>query len=140
MSNTDDALESLSLFAQLSADELEPIQALIQHQKVGESQVLVQKGDPATIFFIILSGNFMIAFDEGRAITLHHRGDIMGWSAVFTPFRYKGTIVALTDGEILTLPGEDFLRLILSQAAFGDKVMKKINQIAAERMSFVKER
>jgi CRP-like cAMP-binding protein len=139
MPDTDYTLGSLGVFAQLSADELESIQALIQHQKVVEAQILVQKGDPATTFFIVLSGNFMIAFDKGRAITLHHKGDIMGWSTVFTPFRYKGTIVALTDGEILTLPGEDFLRLILNNAALGDKVMKKINQIAAERMSFVKE-
>ena len=139
MPKTDFALGSLGVFAQLNADELEPVRALIQHQKVVEAQVLVHKGDPAATFFIILSGNFMIAFDEGRAITLHHRGNIMGWSAVFTPFRYKGTIVALTDGEILTIPSEEFLHLILSNAALGDKIMKEINRIAAERMSFVKE-
>ena len=61
----------------------------------------------------------------------------MGWSTVFTPFRYKGTIVALTEGEVLAIPGEEFLDLILSNSAFGDKVMKKINQIASLRMSFV---
>ena len=138
MPNNDYVLESLDLFATLNPEELEQIRALIQRQKVVESQVLVKKGDPAAFFFINLSGNFMISFDEGRAITLHHKGDIMGWSAVFTPFRYKGTIVALTDGEVLTIPGEDFLRLILSNAALSDKVMKKINQVAADRMSFVK--
>lgn len=139
MPNNDHTLGSLSLFAKFNAEELEHIQALIQHQKVVEAEVLVQKGAPAVTFFINLSGNFMISFDEGRAITLHQKGDIMGWSAVFTPFRYKGTIMALTNGEVLTIPSEDFLRLILNNAALGDKVMKKINQVAAERMSFVKE-
>jgi len=139
MPNNEYTLGSCGLFATLNPEELEQIQALIQHQKVVESEVLVQKGAPAVTFFINLSGNFMISFDEGRAITLHQKGDIMGWSAVFTPFRYKGTIVALTDGEVLTIPGEDFLRLVLSNAALGDKIMKKINRVAAERMSFVKE-
>jgi len=139
MPNNDYTLGALGLFATLNSEELEQVQALIQRQNVVESEVLVQKGAPAVTLFINLSGNFMISFDEDRAITLHQKGDLMGWSAVFTPFRYKGTIVALTDGQILTLPSEEFLRLILSNAALGDKVMKKINQVAAERMSFVKE-
>lgn len=139
MPNNADALGSLDLFATLSPEELEHIQALIQRQTVVESQVLVKKGDPAASFFINWSGNFMITFDEGQAITLHHKGDIMGWSAVFTPFRYKGTIVALTDGEVLTISGEDFLRLVITNAALGDKIMKTINRVASERMSFVKD-
>ena len=140
MPNNVDTLGSLSLFEKLTAEELEQVQALIQRQRVVESQVLVKKGDPAASLFINWSGNFMISFDEVRAITLHQKGDIMGWSAVFTPFRYKGTIVALTDGEVLALPGEDFLRLLLNNAALGDKIMKTINQVASERMSFVKDR
>ena len=128
MPNNDYTLGTLGLFATLSSEELEQVQALIQRQNVVESEVLVQKGAPAVTLFINLSGNFMISFDEDRAITLHQKGDLMGWSAVFTPFRYKGTIVALTDGQILTLPSEDFLRLILSNSALGDKVMKKINK------------
>jgi CRP-like cAMP-binding protein len=93
----------------------------------------------AHAFFIIESGNFMITFDEDRAITLHSKGDIMGWSTVFTPFRYKGTISALTAGEVLGMPGGKFLDLIQGNPALGDKIMKKINLIASERMSFVKE-
>lgn len=138
MSTDTQQLESLHIFAQLTPEERRQILAITHTVKVVEAQVLAQKKRPARDFFINLSGNFMIAFDQGRAITLHQKGDLMGWSSVFTPFRYKGTIVALTDGEVLSIPGEDFLRLILGNAGLNDKLMKTINQIAAERMSFVR--
>jgi len=131
------ALETMELFSELTPEELEQINSIANPMIVSEAEILARKGATAHNFFIILSGNFMVSFDEGRAITLHDTGDIMGWSTVFTPFRYKGTIVALTPGEVLAMPGEEFLGLILSNTALGDKVMKKINQIASERMSFV---
>jgi len=130
-------LESLDLFAQLNAEERQQIESITHTMKVVASEVLAKRDTPAREFFINVSGNFMIAFDQGRAITLHQKGDLMGWSSVFTPFRYKGTIVALTDGEVLSIPGEDFLRLILGNSSLNDKLMKTINQVAAERMSFV---
>lgn len=130
-------LESLDIFAQLNAEERRQIESIIRTMKVAEAEVLAQKNAPARNFFINLSGNFMIEFDQGRAITLHQKGDLMGWSSVFTPFRYKGTITALTEGEVLAVPGKDFVSLILGDAGLNDKLMKTINQIAAERMSFV---
>ena len=78
----------------------------------------------------------MIAFKDDRAITLHDKGKIMGWSTVFSPFRYKGTTVALTDSEVVSIPGDKFLSLIQSNAALGNKIMNKINVIASERMFF----
>jgi CRP-like cAMP-binding protein len=79
----------------------------------------------------------MLYFKEGRAMTLHKEGDIMGWSTIVTPFQYKGTAVALTDGEVLSMSGQEFLQLIQGNSSIGDKIMKKINKIIAERMPFI---
>ncbi len=130
-------LESLDLFVDLKPDELEQIAPLMNDFKVTEGEVLTRRGDPAHTFFIILSGNFMVYFKKDRAFTLHKKGEVIGWSTVVTPFRYTGTAVALTEGEVLSMEGEEFLRLIQSNAALGDKIMKKINMVVAERMPFV---
>ncbi len=130
-------LESLDLFTDLKPDEIEQIASLIHDFKVTEGEVLMRRGDPAHTFFIILSGNFMVHFKKERAFTLHKKGEVMGWSTVVTPFRYTGTAVAVTEGEVLSIDGQEFLRFIQSNAPLGDKIMKKINTIVAERMPFV---
>ena len=130
------ALGSMDLFADLKPAELEQVQLIAHPMQVAEAEVLTRIGAPARNLFIVLSGNFIIAFKDDRAITLHDKGKIMGWSTVFSPFRYKGTTVALTDSEVVSIPGDKFLSLIQSNAALGNKIMKKINAIASERMFF----
>lgn len=129
-------LESIDLFDALKPEELKQVQSIARPAQVDEAEILTRIGAPARTFFIILSGNFMISFKGGRAITLHDKGKIMGWSTVFTPLRYKGTTVALTDSEVVSIPGDKFLSLIQSNAALGNKIMNKINAIASERMFF----
>ena len=129
-------LESIDLFDALEPEELKQVQAIAHPMQVAEAEILTRISAPARTFFIILSGNFMSAFQDDRAITLHDKGKIMGWSAVFTPFRYKGTITALTAGEVLSIPGDKLLSLIQGAPALGDKIMKKINAIASERLFF----
>lgn len=130
------ALGSIDLFAELKPAELEQVQAIAHLIQVDEAEILAHIDAPARNFYIILSGNFMIAFKDDRAITLHDQGKIMGWSAVFSPFRYKGTVVALTDSDVVSIPGDKLLSLIQSNAPLGNKIMKKINAIASERMFF----
>ncbi len=130
-------LKSLDLFADLNFGELEQIAPLMHMMKVTEGEVLTRKGEQARTVFIILSGNFMLSFKDERSFTLHNKGNIIGWSTVVTPFQYKGTATALTDGLVLSMPGQEFLDLIQSNSAIGDKIMQKINKIVSERMPYV---
>jgi CRP-like cAMP-binding protein len=137
MSTDIQTLKSLDLFADLNFGELEQIAPLMHLMKVTEGEVLTRKGETARTFFIILSGNFMLSFNEERSFTLHNKGNIIGWSTVVTPFRYTGTAIALTDGLVLSMPGQEFLRLIQSNSALGEKIMRKINKIVSERMPYM---
>lgn len=137
MSTDIQILKSLDLFADLNFGELEKIAPLMHMMKVTEGEVLTRKDEPARTFFIVLSGNFMLSFKKERSFTLHNKGNIIGWSTVVTPFQYRGTAIALTDGLVLSMPGQEFLRLIQSDSALGDKIMRKINKIVSERMPYV---
>lgn len=137
MSTDIQTLKSLDLFADLNFGELEQIAPLMHLMKVTEGEVLTRKGEPARTFFIILSGNFMLSFNEERSFTLHNKGNIIGLSTVVTPFRYTATAVALTDGLVLLMQGQEFLRLVQSNSALGDTIMRKINEIVSERMPYM---
>ncbi len=126
----------LDLFKGLLPRELEKIVPLLHHMKINEGEEFITIGQPAKTLYIILSGNYMVYFKNGNAFTVHYRGDIVGWTTVVTPFRYSGTVVALTDGEVLTLSGQDFRQLLLENAELGEKIMKKIHAIMGERTPF----
>ncbi len=136
MSTDIQTLKSLDLFTDLNFGELEKIAPLMHLMKVAEGEVLTRKGESARTFFIVLSGNFMLSFKKERSFTLHNKGNIIGWSTVVTPFQYRGTAIALTDGLVLSMPGQEFLRLIQSDSTLGDKIMRKINKTVSERMPY----
>ncbi len=129
-------LKSLGLFSELDSEELDRTAKLIHPMRVMEGEVLALRREPAQMFYMIMKGNFMVSFKEGKAFTLHQRGDIMGWSTIVTPFRYTGTIVALTDGEVLAINGDEFKVFIQGDSSVGEKIMNRINPIIAERVPY----
>jgi CRP-like cAMP-binding protein len=136
MSASLDLLKSIELFSAFTQEELEKIAPLVYPVKVMEGEILAKRGYRARTFFIIVKGNFMIAFKNGKAITLHNKGDIMGWSTLIAPFEYRGTVIALTDGEVLTLPGQEFYLLLQSDSALSSKIMDEINSIIFSRTPY----
>ncbi len=131
-------LDQLDLFKNLSFEEKEKIAELMNPVGITEGEVLTRRCDPAHTFFIILSGNFMIYFKDEKAFTLHEKGSIIGMSTVMTPFRYRGTTIALTDGEVLSIPGDKFLELIQGDSSLGEKLMPKIHEAISKRKPFAR--
>jgi CRP-like cAMP-binding protein len=129
-------LKSIEMFSAFTQEELEKIAPLVQPMKVMEGEILAKRCYRARTFFIVIKGDFMISFENGKAITLHNKGDIMGWSTLIAPFEYRGTVVALTNGEVLTLPGQEFYLLLQSDSALSSKIMNEINSIIASRTPY----
>ena len=132
-------LQTLDIFEEFEDEELDEIAPLMQFWKVMEGETIMKMGEPAQTFFIVLKGNYLVYFKNGRAFTLHEKGSIMGWSTVVTPFTYKGTAIALTDGEVLAMRGQDFNSILQSNASLTEKIMYKINEVADERIKYYKE-
>jgi len=130
-------LYGIPLFEDMDEETLHKISQLMHHTIIQEAEVLTQKGEGAHSFYIILSGNYMVSFDQGRAFTLHEKGQIIGWSSIVTPFKYTGTAVALTRGEALSMSSEDFRVLLQEDARISEKLMLKISAIISERMPYV---
>lgn len=128
-------IKQLEIFRELLPGEWAEVYPLLSHEWVIEGEQLIRQGDRAHTFFIILNGHFMIHYKDGRAITLSKRGEIIGWSSVISPFQYTGSVTALTDGDLLAIPGARFLELLQANAALGEKLVKKVNEIIRNRVS-----
>lgn len=130
-------IQELDIFSELTDHEAEQITAITTKMKVMEGETLSRAGDPADTFYITISGNYMRSYENGRAMTLHEKGFIIGW-AIMAPFRYKSTTVSLTDGVVLAIDGSGLLRLVQGDSAFGDKLMGRIHSILSESASLIK--
>ena len=129
-------LETLDLFEGVDHEDLELLGELLKPMRVHEGEVLTRRSDPAQNFYIILSGSYMIYFKDGKAFTLHEKGGVIGMSTMLEPFNYRGTTVALTDGEVLMVAGDKFNELIQGNARLGGKIMRTLNDVIAHRMPF----
>ncbi|MFP4531984.1 MAG: Crp/Fnr family transcriptional regulator [Desulfobacterales bacterium] len=128
-------LKNLKIFSALLPDEWSEVYPLLNRLKILEGEELIRKGTRAHTFFVILHGHFMVHYPDGRALTINKRGDIIGWSSVISPFRYTADVTALTESEVLSIPGAKFLELLQSNAELGDKLVKTINELVHNRQS-----
>ena len=126
-------LKPLDFFTDFKHNELEEFAAALKSRTVDAGEVIIEQGTPALTFFIILSGTYEVTFEGGRSNILEQVGEVMGWSTVVHPFHYIGTVTAKKDGEMLEISSRDFFELIQGNNALGEKIMKKINNIASER-------
>lgn len=112
MSPDREFIKKLNFFEDMSSEQLDDILTSIHIIQVLEGELLIREGDPATHFYISLSGNFMIHVGDGRAITLHESGYMIGVSSIIGPSHHQMSVRALTDGMVLVMPGEDFQQII----------------------------
>ena len=131
-------IQEINLFKDLSPEELDKVLPIIHPAKIFEGERIIREGDTPQMFYIIISGNYMVYFKDGRAFTLHNKGAMLGWSTVAGPFTYHESVVALTDGEVLTIHVEEFLHLMQEDSGLGSKITKKVTEIVRLRKAFVK--
>jgi len=133
-------LKRYEIFAELDLTELKLLSAMAEEKRAREGEELIRAGSPARTLYILEEGNMMVAFPDGRAITLHKPGRVVGWSALVSPTHYTASVTCLTDSTLLAFPGSELLRLVQRNVAFGTKIMRKISEVLGRRLPFLQEK
>ena len=137
---TIEELKRYEIFAELDLMELKLLSAMAEERHAREGEELIQVGSPARTLYILEEGNLMVAFPDGRAITLHRPGRVVGWSALVSPTQYTASVTCLTDSILISFPGSELLRLVQRNVAFGTKIMRKISEVLSRRLPFLQEK
>jgi CRP-like cAMP-binding protein len=134
-----DELKKYEILADLDPAELKFLAAMGGATHAREGEVLIQAGLPARTLYILQEGDLMVAFPDGRAITLHKSGGVVGWSALVSPTRYTASVTCLTDCTLIAFPGSELLRLVQRNVAIGTKIMRNISKVLSRRLPFLQE-
>jgi CRP-like cAMP-binding protein len=130
-------LTKYDIFLEFDPSELAELAMIAEVVEAAEGQEIIQEGMPPSIFYVMEQGNIMVAFSDGRALTLHGAGEIIGWSALIYPIRYTASVVCLTDSVFIAFPGRELLGLVQHNQALGAKLRQRILQRVVNRMHFI---
>jgi ATP-binding cassette subfamily B protein len=114
-------MTTLSLFRRHPdpAEELDEIETYAEAFHVPAGTVVMQQGEPAGGFFVVLSGEFSVLLEtESCGVSLGRLGPgaCFGATDLLQTGVHGTTVRAATDGELVVL-GERELRAILDDAA-----------------------
>ena len=132
-------LRKYEVFADLDPTELKFLANMAETTHAREGEVLIRAGLPARTLYILQQGGLMVAFPDGRAITFHKPGRVVGWSALVSPTRYTASVTCLTDCTLIAFSGSELLRLVRRNVAVGTKIMRKISEVLSRRLPFLHE-
>jgi CRP/FNR family cyclic AMP-dependent transcriptional regulator len=137
---TIEELKRYEIFAEMDLTELKLLVAMAEERRAREGEELIRAGSPARTLYILEEGGLMVVFPDGRAITLHKPGRVVGWSALVSPTHYTASVTCLTDSILIAFPGSELLRLVQRNVAFGTKIMRKISEVLSRRLPFLQEK
>lgn len=109
-------LKDLTLFENLSTDELKELSSHIQRASYKKRETIFQEGEPPDWFYIVSDGKVKITrlSNEGKEVILEviSEGDIFGAVAVLKNFPYPANAVAMEDTKVLKISRKNIMGLI----------------------------
>ncbi|HYN09760.1 MAG TPA: FAD-dependent oxidoreductase [Vicinamibacterales bacterium] len=115
------------LFPTLSAEQIKRIAAHGRHRAVARGEVLVEVGDRAVPFFVVISGEVQVLRASGGADTLivtHRPGQFSGEATMITGRRAIARTRVNESGELIELTREQLLSLVQTDAELSEILMR----------------
>jgi CPA1 family monovalent cation:H+ antiporter len=126
--NIGDLIQQVPIFADLSADQLDKIAALLRPRVAVPGELLVRRGERGTVMFFMSSGAAEVSLRDHK-IRLG-RGDFFGEMALLDPGgRRQADVTALSYCQLLILHDDDLRSLFTTEPG----LREKIRQVARDR-------
>lgn len=123
-------LSTVSLFGDLSDEELHALSRRTVQQHVAGGEVIFHEGDECRGFYVVESGEVKIfkTAPSGReqVLTVDRAGNSMAEVPVFDGGPYPASAVATMDSTLLFVSKREFRALVLEHPEVGLKVLKNV--------------
>ena len=106
----------IPLFSTLSPAEIRLIEKKTRLVEFKRGDLVYEEGGPADAFYVIVSGRFRVLQkvrgEEDKTLAYLYRGDYFGESSLLTGQAHSASVEARSDGLLLRLDKEDFLKTL----------------------------
>ncbi len=137
---TNAPLSKFALFRNLPEELLDKVAALSKEERFSQGDVIFREGEQADKLHFLLDGEIVLKVKltsrpESISVSVvSQRFESFGWSGVVPPYHYTASAICEADCKILTVPGEDFMKVLSENPAAGFIVMQRITELIASRL------
>jgi len=136
---TKEHIEKSELFTNLSEEALQAVAAICAPETIPKGTVVCQDGAVAEKLYILKSGKVMIKFKSGFSFDISVPGQILGWSALINPHRFKADAICEEDSNLICIKSKDFFELCHKHRDIGFIVMNNLSGIIFKRLQDMAE-
>ena len=137
---TNAPLSEFALFRNLPEEFLDKVAKLGKETSFSEGDFIFREGDEADQLHFLLKGEVVLKVKltsrpehiTVSAVNQQYAG--FGWSGIVPPYHYTASAICDTDCEVLTVPGEDFMKLLNEDTAAGFIIMQRLTELIASRL------
>lgn len=105
-------LRTIEIFRPLSDDDLLDLATLLKLEEYQLGVPIIEKGDPASNLFIIISGKVAVMDEDGVTLADMGRGDVFGEMSLLSGERVTTTIMAVEPCQIAALSQKNFQHVL----------------------------
>ena len=139
-----DLLKKISLFASLTADELEEIQKICLKERIAKDTVIFKEGDAGDRCYIITAGEVRISkfipnIGE-EALAVLKTGDYFGEMALIDNFPRSAHAIANSDLEVLAITKTDLDKVLIRDREMGYKLLWTFTRTLSKRLRETNEK
>ncbi len=136
-------LKQCPLLAGLKEEDLQRVRAIGIPKKVVKKEIIFSDGEEAKGFYIILSGKIKLykISPEGKEQILHivSAPDAFAEAALFLEGSYPAFAEALEDGQLLFIPGREFVQLIERNPKLSINMIVSLSQFLKKFTALIEE-
>ena len=133
-----DLLKQFPLFEGFSDDQVDLLRPLFVPSECHASTVLFQQGEPASFFYLLISGEVAIHYkpDDGEEIVIARikPGEMVGWSAVIGRRGYTSAAVCTEYSRLLRVRGADLQKMCIEHPETGNQFVDRMADVVAHRL------
>jgi CRP-like cAMP-binding protein len=138
------AIQNTAILKGLDQSELDQLAAIADERETQKGERLFTQGESADTFFIAKRGSFGLTlsvrvYDEWDEFVVEEKGALnaFGWSCLVEPKTSIYSAYCISDGAVVTLPGQALQQLIETHEHLGQRISSNLNELIGERVRTV---
>ena len=137
---TNAPLSEFILFRNLPEELLNKIAALGEEVTFSKGDHIFREGEQADKLHFLLEGKLVLKVkltSRPESVTVSAVGqkyESFGWSGIVPPYHYTASAICETECKVLTLPGDEFMKLLEKNPVAGFIVMQRLTELVASRL------
>jgi len=136
METIETTLRQHPFFKDLAQEHLNFIVGCSTNVVFKAGDVILKEGESADKFYLVRDGNVAIYIAKPREITIEtiHEGDILGFSWLIPPYRYRFSAKAAETTRAVALDGKCLREKCEKNSSLGYTLLKRIVNVLTERL------